>query len=71
VQIVDGVVREYLAAARQTMDAEAAEEFERNCREMYDRQARIAITPQWVRYYDFGAGRMPRFLQDLAERNQS
>jgi hypothetical protein len=71
VQIVDGVVPEYFAAARQTMDAEAAEEFERNCREMYDQQARLAITPQWVRYYDFGAGRMPRFLQDLAERNQS
>jgi hypothetical protein len=71
VQIVDGVVPEYLAAARQTMDAEAAEEFERNCREMYDQQARIAIKPQWVRYYDFGAGRVPRFLQALAERNQS
>jgi hypothetical protein len=71
VQIVDGVVPEYLAAARQTMDAGAAEEFERNCREMYDQQARIAIKPQWVRYYDFGAGRVPRFLQALAERNQS
>ena len=69
VQIVDGLVPEYLAAARQTMDAEAADEFERNCRRMYDRQARIAITPQWVRYYDFGAGRIPRFLQDLAERS--
>jgi hypothetical protein len=33
--------------------------------------ARIAITPHWVRYYDFGAGRLPRFLQDLAERNRS
>jgi Pyridoxamine 5'-phosphate oxidase len=70
VQIVDGVVPEYLAAARQTMDAEAADDFERNCRELYDQQARIAITPQWVRYYDFGTGRMPRFLQDLAGRNQ-
>ena len=71
VQIVDGIVPEYLAAARQTMDAEAAEGFERNCREMYDQMARIAITPHWVRYYDFGAGRIPRFLQDLAERNSS
>ncbi len=69
VEIVDGVVEEYLAAARQTMDAEAAAQFERNCREMYDQMARIAITPQWVRYYDFGAGRMPRFLLDLAERS--
>lgn len=70
VEIVDGVVEEYLAAARKTMDAEAAAEFERNCREMYGRMARIAITPGWVRYYDFGAGRMPRFLQELAERHQ-
>jgi hypothetical protein len=71
VEIVDGVVEEYLAAARKSLDAEAAAEFEQNCREMYDRQARIAITPHWVRYYDFGAGRLPRFLQDLVERNRS
>jgi len=71
VEIVDGVVEEYLAAARGTMDAEAAAQFEQNCREMYDQMARIAITPHWVRYYDFGASRLPRFLQDLAERNRS
>ena len=71
VEIVDGVVPEYLAAARKTMEAEAAAEFEQNVRRMYDQMARIAITPRWVRYYDFGAGRMPRFLQELAERNQS
>jgi nitroimidazol reductase NimA-like FMN-containing flavoprotein (pyridoxamine 5'-phosphate oxidase superfamily) len=71
VEIVDGVVEEYLAAARKSMDAEAAAEFEQNVRVMYDQMARIAITPHWVRYYDFGAGRMPRFLQELAERNRS
>jgi nitroimidazol reductase NimA-like FMN-containing flavoprotein (pyridoxamine 5'-phosphate oxidase superfamily) len=71
VEIVDGVVEEYLAAARKTMDAEAAAEFERNVRATYDQMARIAITPEWVRYYDFGAGRMPRFLQELAERHRS
>ena len=71
VQIVDGVVEEYLAAARRTMDADAAAEVEQNCCEMYDQMARIAITPYWVRYYEFGAGRMPRFLQELAERNRS
>jgi nitroimidazol reductase NimA-like FMN-containing flavoprotein (pyridoxamine 5'-phosphate oxidase superfamily) len=70
VEIVDGVVKEYLAAARQTMDAKAAAEFEQNVRGMYDQMARIAVTPHWVRYYDFGAGRLPRFLQDLAERNR-
>jgi len=71
VEIVDGVVPEYLAAARNTMDAEAAAEFEQNVRDMYDQMARIAITPRWVRFYDFGAGRLPRFLQELADRHQS
>jgi hypothetical protein len=71
VEIVDGVVPEYLAAARKSMGAEAAAEFERNCRQMYDQMARIAIVPSWVRFYDFGAGRWPRFLRELAERSQS
>jgi hypothetical protein len=71
VEIVDGVVPEYLAAARKTMGAEAAAEFERNCRKVYDQMARIAITPHWVRFYDFGAGRLPRFLQELVEAAQS
>ena len=46
VEIVDGVVPEYLAAARKTMDAEAAAEFEQNVRGMYDQMERIAITPR-------------------------
>jgi general stress protein 26 len=71
VEIVDGVVPEYLAAARKSMDAEAAAEFERQVRGMYPQMARIAITPQWVRFWDFGTGRMPRFLQELAEQSQS
>jgi hypothetical protein len=71
VEIVDGVVPEYLAAARKGMDADSAAEFEQNVRGMYDQMARIAITPSWVRFYDFGAGRMPRFLKELAEQNQS
>ncbi|ORV09202.1 pyridoxamine 5'-phosphate oxidase family protein [Mycobacterium celatum] len=71
IEIVDGPVEEYLAAARKSMDTEAVAEFEQNVREMYDKMARIAITPHWVRYYDFGAGRMPHFLQELAEPNQS
>jgi hypothetical protein len=31
--------------------------------------ARIAIVPGWVRFYDLGAGRVPKFLKELAERN--
>lgn len=67
--IVDGVVPEYLAAARKNFDAEYAAEFERNCRAMYDRMARIAVEPQWARFYDFGIGRVPRFLAELAEKS--
>ena len=55
----------------ETMDGEVAAEFEQQVHEMYDQMARIAITPEWVRYYDFGAGRMSRFLQEMAERNGS
>ncbi|MEY2566933.1 MAG: hypothetical protein QOE35_1462 [Actinomycetota bacterium] len=68
VGIVDGVVEEYLMAARKNMDPEATLAFEENCRKMYPQMARIAITPSWVRFYDFGAGRMPRFLKDLADQ---
>ena len=71
VEIVDGLVPEYVAAARKSMDAEAAAEFEKNCRETYDQMARIAIVPTWVRFYDFGAGRMPKYLKELVERSQS
>ncbi|WCE01872.1 pyridoxamine 5'-phosphate oxidase family protein [Streptomyces sp. HUAS 31] len=67
--IVDGVVPEYLAAARKNFDAEYAAEFERNCRAMYDQMARIALEPQWARFYDFGAGRMPAFLAELAKKS--
>jgi hypothetical protein len=36
---------------------------------MYDQVARIGITRHCARYYDLGAGRMPRFLQELTRRN--
>lgn len=67
VRIVDGVVDEYLAAAYKNMEPDAAAEFERAVRQMYDRMARIAVRPRWVRYYDFGTGRLPTFLQELAD----
>ena len=56
--------------ARISMDPDAAAEFEQHVRGMYKQMARIAITPNWARFYDFGAGRMPRVLQELAERSQ-
>jgi nitroimidazol reductase NimA-like FMN-containing flavoprotein (pyridoxamine 5'-phosphate oxidase superfamily) len=71
VEIVDGLVPEYVAAARKSMEPAAAAEFEKSCRETYDQMARIAIVPTWVRFYDYGTGRMPKFLKELVERNQS
>jgi hypothetical protein len=65
ITIVDGVVEEYLAASRKGMDDDAAAQFEQACRELYDRMARIAITPRWAHYHDFGTGRIPAFLQEL------
>jgi hypothetical protein len=47
------LVPEYLTAVRKSMGAEAAAAFEKNCREMYDQIARIAIVPSWVRFYHF------------------
>jgi nitroimidazol reductase NimA-like FMN-containing flavoprotein (pyridoxamine 5'-phosphate oxidase superfamily) len=68
VEIVEGLTEEYVAGARRMLDEDAARVFEQNSRAMYEQMARIAITPRWVRYYDFGAGRMPRFLQELARQ---
>jgi hypothetical protein len=52
------------------MAPDAAAEFEQQVTGFYDQMARIAVTPSWARFYDFGAGRVPRFLQELAERHQ-
>ena len=62
---VDGVADEYLEMAGRSMEGSALEEFERNVRQTYDQMVRISIEPQWARFYDFGAGRMPDFLAKL------
>jgi nitroimidazol reductase NimA-like FMN-containing flavoprotein (pyridoxamine 5'-phosphate oxidase superfamily) len=66
VEIVEGVADEYLAAARKTMDAEQVQTFEHAVRSLYDQMARISIEPRWARFYDFGAGRVPAFISELA-----
>jgi hypothetical protein len=66
VEIVDGVPDEYIAASRKALGADQVKEFERQARPMYDQMARISIEPLWVRFFDFGAGRMPSFLTNLA-----
>jgi Pyridoxamine 5'-phosphate oxidase len=66
IEIVDGVAPEYIEAAAKGESGTALEEFEQSVREVFDQQARIAITPEWARFYDFGAGKLPPFLRKLA-----
>src|ERR1700743_3708183 len=69
IDVVDGVVPEYLEAAAKSMQGEALAAFEASCRETYDQMARISITPDWARYFDFGAGRFPDFLRALTSKD--
>lgn len=65
VEIVDGVAPEYMEAAAKGGGGTDLAEFEQSVREVFDQQARIAITPEWARFYDFGAGKLPPFLHRL------
>jgi nitroimidazol reductase NimA-like FMN-containing flavoprotein (pyridoxamine 5'-phosphate oxidase superfamily) len=64
-ETVDGVPDEYLEAASKSLGAEQRAEFETQVRSVYDQMVRIFIEPGWVRFYDFGAGRLPGFLTRL------
>jgi hypothetical protein len=66
IEIVDGVAPEYFEAAAKGEGGTDLEQFEAAVREVFDQQARISITPEWARFYDFGAGKMPPFLSKLA-----
>jgi len=67
IDVVDGVAEEYLAASNRTMPADEAEAFATRVRAVYKQMARIAITPAWVRYYDFANDRLPPFLRALVD----
>ena len=69
IEVVDGPVPEYLEAAAKSMEGEQLAVFEEACRETYDRMARISIVPDWARYFDFGAGRLPSFLSELTSKD--
>ncbi|PRY69048.1 pyridoxamine 5'-phosphate oxidase-like protein [Glaciihabitans tibetensis] len=64
---VDGIPDEYLKAAAKNLAPEDLAEFETQVRTMYAQMVRISIEPTWARYFDFGAGRMPRFLEEMAD----
>ncbi|HWH19627.1 MAG TPA: pyridoxamine 5'-phosphate oxidase family protein, partial [Solirubrobacterales bacterium] len=69
IEVVEGVVPEYLEASAKSMQGEDLVAFEAACRETYDRMARISIVPDWARYFDFGSGRLPGFLHELTSKD--
>jgi hypothetical protein len=69
IDIVDGVPEEYLDSSADPDDPKR-QAFEAEVRKTYKQMARIVITPQWARFYDFGAGRLPAFLSELIEEAQ-
>ena len=64
-ETVDGVADEYIAMSAKSMDATQKADFEREVRKVYTQMVRISIEPQWARFFDYGAGRLPAFLDKL------
>jgi hypothetical protein len=65
ITFVDGVVPEYLEANRRMLPREAWEPFERQVTFLYDRMARIEITPNWAKLLDFQT-RAPETVMKLS-----
>lgn len=65
VTFVDGVVPEFLKANRRMIPAEAWDGFEQQVTALYDRMARIEITPTWAKVLDFQT-RAPETVMKLA-----
>ena len=62
---VDGIADEYLQAAAKTMVGADLAGFEQSVRATYEQMVRIAVVPGWARFFDFTAGRLPGYLQEL------
>jgi len=69
-ETVDGVPEEYIAGARKVMAPDQIPGFEEACAQLYEQMVRITISPAWARFFDFGAGRLPVFLERMAEEAQ-
>jgi uncharacterized pyridoxamine 5'-phosphate oxidase family protein len=67
IEVVEGVPFEYLEASKKGIPEQQWKSFEAQVRKMYKQMARIAITPEWAKLFDFET-RMPDFLEQLAGR---
>ena len=69
--VVDGVPPEYLRATEKVLPEDQWDEFTAQVRSMYKQMVRITIVPAWARVFDFATGRVPAFLQRLAEERSA
>ena len=67
IEVVDGVPFEYLEASKKGIPEQQWNSFEAQVRALYKQMARIAITPEWAKLFDFET-RLPDFLEQLAGR---
>lgn len=65
VSSIEGVFPEYVAGGKKVVPAEEFADWEAGVRALYDRMARIDITPTWVKVHDFET-RIPKAVEDLA-----
>ena len=64
INVVDGVPFEYLEASKKGIPEPQWNSFEAQVRALYKQMARIAITPEWAKLFDFET-RLPDFLEQL------
>jgi hypothetical protein len=67
IEVVDGVPIEYLQASKKGIPEQQWNSFEAQVRTLFKQMARIAITPEWAKLFDFET-RLPDFLEQLAGR---
>ncbi len=67
IEVVEGVPFEYLEASKKGIPEEQWNLFEAQVRTMYKQMARISITPEWAKLFDFET-RLPDFMEKLAGR---
>src|SRR3954447_17245034 len=63
ISLVDGVFPEYVEAARKVTPAGEFPDWEAGVRALYDRVARIDVTPTWAKVHDFET-RLPEAVDE-------
>lgn len=62
IEIVEGVPEEYLEASKKAIAADQWQAFEAGVRQTYKQMAKISITPEWAKLFDF-VTRAPSVVQ--------